>query len=183
MHAYRKLSFHIWFGIRWHLPLYQRSFSGQFTNNAGHERDLCFSEKKFSSNEHSSVPVLCELETWILAPFPHRLPKGETRVCCEMQRVAKKGGVGEVWFVGLARLVTDGYSRLVLVGLWFCWLGWFWLVCWSVRWFVGLLVCWLRSLIERWTQRNFQKETHFLQKESGFREFLMSPNKGKVEEH
>ena len=62
--------------------------------------------------------------------------------------------------------------RLVLVGL---------LVGSLVRWFVGLLVCWLRSLIEV-NPKKFLRNA-FLQKKSGFREVLMSQNKGKVEEY
>ena len=68
--------------------------------------------------------------------------------------------MGEVWFVGLARLVTDGYSKLVLV---------------------GLLVCWLRSLIEV-NPKKFLRNA-FLQKKSGFREFLLSQKNRKVEEY
>ena len=117
---------------------------------------------KKNSPPMSTAPSRC-CASWkpeSLHLSPHRLPKGETRVCCEMQLVAKKGGVGEVWFVGLARLGTDGYSKLVLV-------GW--------------LVCWLRSLIEV-NPKKFLRNA-FLQKKSGFREFLLSQKNRKVEEY
>ena len=108
-------------------PYGHTSFSGQFTNDAGHERDLCFSEK--NSPPTSTTTVRC-CASWKpgslhLSPIDYRRARRDVAMLRDATS-CQKGRVGSLvgWLVGWLGLLV-GLVRLV-----------------------GVLVCWFCSLIE-----------------------------------
>lgn len=164
MHAYHKWSFHIWFGIGRHLPLYQYEFfRAVYERCRSRTRPLLFRKKillQWAQLRPGAVRV-GNLNPCTFPPIDYRRARLEYVARCN--ELPKKGGWGRFGLLG-----------------WLGWLDWFWLVCWSVRWFVGLVgsIHWLYGEPKETSKKAFSA------KKSGFfREFLMSQNKGKVEEY